>query len=646
MMKWLFASAALLCILAKPAAAQRADENAQAQAGDAFGFSLGGESIGIYNSDSVRGFSPSAAGNVRIDGLYFDQAAGLTDRVQDSSTIRVGLAALDYDFPAPSGIVDLGLRTAGDKPVTSLRFGIEYYGSPFLELDQSFGRKDSVLSGTLGFGLYPDDNGETGNDSSFALIGGALQWRPSESLRVTSFASREWGWSDDDRAVFFTAGSFLPPKIERRRDITPSWTKGKFNTSNVGTTLTWQAGKNLELKAGGFFSRFDSQREFDPLYAGVTQAGASTLRVFVSAPSRYTSWSGDMRGTWTTQTGPVRHRITASVRGRSSPSRFGGDLDPRTELVQLGARPTLSETSLSFTDADLDEDSVKQITAGLSYRADWRGVGLLSLGVQKTDYQKSFSTLGGNGQRISTENSSSPWLFNGAIGVQAGPDLIIYASYTRGLEETGTAPTTAINANEPLPAARTTQREFGVRWAIAPEWTLVTSAYDLRRPFAGLDNANVFSLIGERRHRGIEFSLIAKPIEGLRIIAGGNFMEARLRAPNLAARGLGRKPIGVPNRFVQTTIFYDLPWVAGWSVDSTISYAGERIAKRDNSLNIPARTSVSLGTRYRFAAHDVPVTARLQVNSLTNVYGWNVGGNESYSYTSPRTVRLTLTADL
>ncbi len=47
------------------------------QAEDAFGFSVGRESLGIYNAGNARGFSPTAAGNLRIDGLYFDQVFGL-----------------------------------------------------------------------------------------------------------------------------------------------------------------------------------------------------------------------------------------------------------------------------------------------------------------------------------------------------------------------------------------------------------------------------------------------------------------------------------------------------------------------------------------------------------------------------------------
>src|ERR1700744_6113510 len=98
----LFLSAALLPLaVPRPALAQRATENAVAQASDAFGTSVGREQIGIYTPDNVPGFSPTRAGNIRMEGLYFDQVIELNPRIQDSSQIKVGIAAQGYAFPAP-----------------------------------------------------------------------------------------------------------------------------------------------------------------------------------------------------------------------------------------------------------------------------------------------------------------------------------------------------------------------------------------------------------------------------------------------------------------------------------------------------------------------------------------------------------------
>ena len=51
--------------------AQRTADNAMEAASDAFGTTVGNESIGLYSPGDVRGFNPIQAGNVRIEGLYF-----------------------------------------------------------------------------------------------------------------------------------------------------------------------------------------------------------------------------------------------------------------------------------------------------------------------------------------------------------------------------------------------------------------------------------------------------------------------------------------------------------------------------------------------------------------------------------------------
>ena len=92
-----------------PALAQRAGENVATQSSDAFGRSVGQDKTGLYSSDEVRGFNPVDAGNVRLEGLYFDQVDRLSPRITDGNTIRVGPASQRYPFPAPTGLVDYSL---------------------------------------------------------------------------------------------------------------------------------------------------------------------------------------------------------------------------------------------------------------------------------------------------------------------------------------------------------------------------------------------------------------------------------------------------------------------------------------------------------------------------------------------------------
>ncbi|MDB6084691.1 MAG: tonB dependent receptor family protein, partial [Gammaproteobacteria bacterium] len=66
-------------ILASPTDAQRAKDNAVTAASDAFGTVVGNQTVGLYSPTNARGFSPTQAENVRIEGLYFDQQASSID---------------------------------------------------------------------------------------------------------------------------------------------------------------------------------------------------------------------------------------------------------------------------------------------------------------------------------------------------------------------------------------------------------------------------------------------------------------------------------------------------------------------------------------------------------------------------------------
>src|SRR5580765_985550 len=104
-----------LALMPHAAHAQRASDNVTTQSSDAFGRSVGNEKSGLYTVDDVRGFNPDDAGNVRVDGLYFDQIGRVSTRLIDGNAIRVGPASQRYPCPAPTGLVDYSLTQARDK---------------------------------------------------------------------------------------------------------------------------------------------------------------------------------------------------------------------------------------------------------------------------------------------------------------------------------------------------------------------------------------------------------------------------------------------------------------------------------------------------------------------------------------------------
>ena len=176
-------TACFLFAQATPARAQRAAENAIKAAQDAFGTSVGNERIGLYSESDVRGFSPIAAGNARIEGLYFDRQTTITARLIGGSSIRVGLTSQSYPFTAPTGVVDYRLRPVGDEVNVSGYAAVGPHSGRQFDLDVQLPIAGDLLAVGLGATTLRQEPipGDTSDITSLAFL---TRWTPSENLEI------------------------------------------------------------------------------------------------------------------------------------------------------------------------------------------------------------------------------------------------------------------------------------------------------------------------------------------------------------------------------------------------------------------------------------------------------------------------------
>lgn len=164
------------------AAAQRADDNAVESSEDAFGKSVGTEDIGLYTPFEVRGFSAVDAGNVRLDGLYFDRQTDPSHLLVPTSTMRVGISAQGYVLPAPTGIVDYELARAGDRWRFSPVAGYGPYDGHFAELEFELPVVTNHFGIAGGFSVF-EDAYESGSDENGYALALAFRVRCPRQLR-------------------------------------------------------------------------------------------------------------------------------------------------------------------------------------------------------------------------------------------------------------------------------------------------------------------------------------------------------------------------------------------------------------------------------------------------------------------------------
>lgn len=628
-------------LLAAPALAQRTADNATRAADDAFGRSVGDSSIGIYSESDVRGFSPSAAGNLRIHGLYYDQQGILTGRLLRGSTIRVGISAQSYPFPAPTGIADYALREPAGEPRASIGLNYGPRGGRSAELDVQIPIDNERLALGLGFGINRGRRIYGGTPSDHTLAG-LLRYAPRDEVELLAFFSRFRMDNDESQPFIFTSGAFLPKRFRRNRFFGQAWNDYSYTIGTYG--LISQAGLGgFDIRFGLFRSVFDNDVATADLLFGADADGTVTDRLIVRQRGDLSaSTSGEFRVSRSLEEGPRRHSLIASLRARRLDRRYGGGA-----LIDLG--PSRSDgpdprPEPASADGPKIRDRVEQATYGIAYQGRWLGLGELTVGLQRTDYLKRVTSP--DPAVVFPETRDSPWLPSATAALYLTPRLALYGGFARGLEESPVAPPEAINRNEAPPAIRTRQVDAGLRWAIAPGLTAVAGLFEISKPYFNVDPARRFRRRGAVTNRGIEISLAGELAPGLNLVAGTVLLDARLNGDEVASGAIGRRPVG---SFVRRTILsvdYRVPGVEGLSVDALVDSSSTRVADAANSLSIPARTLVNVGARYRFSIGGAPILVRAQVTNLFNSFGWNISGSGYFTPIAARTMLLTLAADL
>ena len=617
--------------LALASAAAEADDSAVKYAADAFGERVGTEQSGLYSETQVRGFNLNDSGAYRIDDAYFSRAAALNDPLLAGVGVRVGVNAVRLAYPAPSGVVNYRLRQAG--PVNELRLGVGWrdFGTRVVQGDGSF--RDGDLSFAGGFVWRPLLRLAQGYEGRALDIGGVGAWQITSTQRLRTFASLYRRGYDGDY-VIVPAEAAVPPNLKRLRQYSPSWADSHAVNSNFGILYDARmAGFTFDVAA--FHSIFDIDRtDFTLITAdAVGHASATTFR----NPDRTNrSDSIEARVGSQFEAAGLSHLATVSLRGRRTTVDLTSNLAIPLGTFDLRSEgpPDAPELEWSGTRG---EDTVAQVTASAGYGIAWRDTVQARVGVHQTRYDKDVLSI----DDVHTEGITEATLYNASVVVNLTERTTLFGSWVTGLEESGVAPTSAINRDEVLPPVQAEQFEVGVRHAITPELTFIGALFDVSKPTNGFRADRSFGLVGEVRHRGIESSIAGKLDAATSVVLGAVAFEPEVTGQLVDAGVVGSRAAGLSHSIVNANVERQLP--NGWSLDAGVSYSGARWADTANTFKTPAVTTLSLGARNRFVLAGRPAEFRVLASNLTGVEGYAVAPTGLLSPIAPRTVRAMLT---
>jgi len=634
----LFAGCMLLSAVAR---AQRSNENAVTAASDAFGTVVGTQTIGLYTPWNARGFSPTQAENLRIEGLFFDQQTSMSNPYLLSGTdMRVGIAAQAYAFPSPSGIADFTLRKPGDTALTSVVLIRGPLDGASAEIDSQFPLIEHTLSAGIILAAV------RGFDYNYALtshrraLSLLVRFTPTPNTEVLPFIGYTHNYEREELPYVFADGVHPLPMFNEQHLPTQSWADFPWNQLTAGVITRFAFGSAWSLHAGLFRSTDENDRNFNDLFLGLMPDGLAAHVMDVGPGRIATSYSGDVRLTYWRRHGDHTRELTFAVRGRRVNRNYGGDAVQDLGTVSIYQSVVLPEPPLVFSTASLDE--VRQFGVGITDIERWKDLASLSLGVLMTHYTRTLTTA----QAAASQHTSVP-LPTISFTVNPWRTITLYGSYTRGLEDSSIAPASAVNRGEPPPATPTWQVDGGARFVFGPSLQLLVGGFEVHKTYFGLDGADRYTSIGDITSQGIESSATWKPgPQGLTLVGGAVWLwpEVNREIPQLAASGT--IPVGPVPGTINANLDYAPGIVLGWGASLQWTWLSARVETSDDRYKLPPVGTLNVGVRYMFRAWARPCSVRLDVGDVTNAAALSVSSLYNALPQLRRNYMLTVAADI
>jgi iron complex outermembrane recepter protein len=628
---------AISCGAPEKVFAQRAGDNAVTDAEDAFGTQVDQQSIGLYSPDDARGFSPQLAGNLRLDGLYVAQVHTFINPCLIRETnMRVGFSADPFNFPAPTGVVDMALRTPGGKQVMSVLATHGSLDGETATFEAQVPLTDSRLAVDV-CAAYHHNNDIDYSDRAHGFVRSVVaQWRPSETIEVVPFAAVADGGEQNLFPLVYGDGVSRPPAFDLNDLATSDQTTYGWRHIDAGLVAHAAYGDKWSLAAGVFRSEEHDPSNSNPLY--FLEPSAIVDIVLDQSPRlRSGAWSGEIRGVHEYRSGSYSQKLALAVRGRTTKIQFGGD-----EILDLGSASIFQRTLIPAYGGPFglpSYDNVNQHDFGITYEMKRQDVGSVTLGVLRDQYERSVEQPDSD----VASQSKSRWLVTARVVAEFNPSTMLYISEVQGVEDSPLAPASAVNRGELPTASRTRQVDFGLRLGSSRTWQSIVGGFEIRKPYFNLDELGFYRALGDLRHRGIEASTSFSS-RGVTLVAGGVYLLARDERGTTTERTV-EVPLGpVPGTLNVNLDVAPKSW-NGWGASVQWKWLSARDVTSDGTSRLPPLSTLNIGGRYYHRSASHPWSVRLDAFNIGDRRGLHVSNVGQLLPEQPRRIVLTVALD-
>lgn len=550
------------------------------------------------------------------------------------------------------GSVNLVTKRATDEPITELttRYVSDAQVGAHIDFGRRFGADNEFGIRFNGSGLTGDTPVDTqsARDAAAALN---FDYQGERFRFSTDLAYQSQDLSPSANTITVRTAlnngtlTQIPRAPDASRSLFPSW-EDRHSVNTLGMAQAeFDITDDLTAYAAIGGQRLDEDLRLTG--PAVVSAGTDAYRLLPWYQRSYydvLSSQGGLRGS--AQTGAVRHDFSVNAtfarhtEQYSSVTLPAGDPENWIDVPSLydpvfGApiafpdtpapvkRAETTTSSIGFADTLSFLDERIQLTAGLRYQKV-EAEGFDALGAQTSDYD------------------NHAWTPAVGLVVKPWENVSVYASYTEGLQPGTTVGPTYANAGEVFAPYVSKQYEAGVKI----DWGSVATSvalFQIAQPNAIVAPGNILTLDGEQRNRGVELSVSGEVLNGVRMLGGITFLDAR--QTNTANGSLdGARAYAAPKVRAVIGAEWDTPFVEGLTLSGRLTYTGDQVVINTRpDVTIPSWTQVDLGARYTFTSpwNEKPVTVRFNVDNVFNESYWKVPHSQGMVQLSePRTFRL------
>ncbi len=547
-----------------------------------------------------------------------------------------GASGLYYGFVPPSGVINMTTKRPG-APVAELTLRGDEHGTAVASVDLGrrfgtrFGARVNLAAGRIRTGVE-NVEGER------YLAAGAFDWDATDRLSLRADVELIAKDIAEPAAIALLPavnGVVVLPEIpDPSRNLAGGWQRYDANADNILLRVDYRFSPawatSLEVgRARTFRERVFSQFENYDL-----GTGEGTLRLFLNPGQEFVNENvrSEISGVFTI--GPVRHELTVGATRNERYQSGRGSQIVRVEQNLYRPR-SVAERTITAT-IPLNPSEITDAGVYVFDRIRWGETLQLIAGLRWSDYESVARVT-----RYTAEDTS-PTV---SVIYRPIPNVSLYATYLKALEEGGTAPANTLNAFEVLPPAVSDQQEVGAKAELFERLTASLAYFEITRPSAIRNTENRFVLDGEVDYSGVEFFASGELTPAVSVVASALWLEAsqeRAADPRL----IGKRPENTPEWTGSLFGEWRPAPVQGLGLSAGLFYVGERAVNPLNQAFVEGYTTALLGARYTRELGGRDVTFQANVENATDEAYWNTAGNNLLGVGQPRTVKFEVRAAL